>query len=176
MAAFFIFLIFMGKCYIMKKPSKIKSVSGKKAWFLLPNFEAITLCGVVYCSSRARADKINESEKIDSQLESHETIHVRQAESTKDSWFIYYMKYIWQWICNFPLILVNIYAPYKFMPFELEAYRYQDEWDYCLGKCEKWKAYKTLTLKQKRSLAKTYYKHKTYFTNFIKENIDTILD
>ncbi len=158
------------------KPSKIKSVSGKKAWFLLPNFEAITLCGVVYCSSRARADKINESDKIDSQLESHETIHVRQAESTKDSWFIYYMKYIWQWICNFPLIFVNLYAPYKFMPFELEAYRYQDEWDYCLGKCEKWKAYKTLTLKQKRSLAKTKDKHTTYFTNFIKEKIDTILN
>jgi len=159
----------------MKKPSKIKSISAKKAWFLPSNFEAITLFGVAYCSSRKRADKINESENIDSQLESHETTHVRQAESTKDSWFIFYMKYIWQWIKNLPMIFINVYAPYKFMPFELEAYRYQDDWDYCLEKCEKWKKYNKLTLKQKRGFAKTYYGHKTYFPDFIRDNIDPIL-
>jgi hypothetical protein len=160
----------------MKKPSKIKSISAKKAWLLPSNFEAITLFGVAYCSSKARADKINESEAINSQLESHETIHVRQAESTKDSWFIYYMKYIWQWICNLPIIFVNIYAPYKFMEFELEAYRHQDNWDYCLGKCVDWKRYKKLTLKQKRSLAKEYYRHKIYFPDFIETKIDPLLN
>ena len=159
----------------MKKPSKIKSVSAKKAWLIPPNIAAITLFGVVYCASKSRADKINESDKVDSQLESHETIHVRQAESTKNSWFIYYFKYFWQWICNIPIIFVNFRAAYKFIAFELEAYRYQDDWDYCLGKCEKWKDYNKLTIKQKRELAKEYYSNKIYFAEFIKNNIDPLL-
>lgn len=161
----------------MKKPSNIKKVSGKKGWFILPNFSAITLFGVVYCKTREKADEINKTENIDSQLESHETIHVRQAESTHDSWFIFYFKYIFQWIHNLPLIFVNVYAPYKFMPFELEAYSHQDDWGYCIGKCENWKKYKKLTLKQRREFAKEYYGEniKKYFTNFINTRIDVII-
>ena len=159
----------------MKKPSNIKCVSAKKAWFLPSNFSAITLFGVVYCASKVRADEINKTDNIDSQLESHETIHVRQAESTNDSWAQYYLKYVWQWILNFPLIFINIYAPYKFIAFELEAYANQDNWDYCLGKCEKWKKYNKLTIKQKRELAKQYYDNKIYFTNFINKNIDPLI-
>jgi len=162
----------------MKRPSKIKIVSAKKAWLMLPNFSAITLFGIVYCKTKKMADEINKTDKIDSKLESHETIHVRQAESTKDSWVVYYLKYIWQWILNFPLIFVNLYAPYKFMPFELEAYANQDNWDYCLGKCEYWKKYNTLTLKQKKQFAKEYYSYpiKPYFTYFINKNINPILE
>jgi len=159
----------------MKKPSKIKCVSAKKAWIMLLNFVAITLFGVVYCKSREMADNINKSDKIDSLLESHETIHVRQAESTKDSWLFYYAKYVWQWIKNLPIIFVNLYAPYKFISFELEAYRYQNDWNYCLGKCENWKKYNTLTLKQKRELAKEYYKFKINFSYFIMNKVDPLI-
>ena len=162
----------------MKRPSKIKIVSAKKAWFLFSGFVAITLFGVIYCKSQSRVDEINKTDKIDSQLESHETIHVRQAESTSDSWIVFYLKYIWQWIKNFPLIFVNVDAPYKFMPFELEAYRYQDEWDYCLAKCEGWKRYNKLKLKEKRIFAKKYYCKgiKPYFTYFIKNEIDPTIE
>ena len=159
----------------MKKPSNIKCVSAKKAWLLPSNFSAITLFGVVYCASKVRADEINKTENIDSRLESHETIHVRQAESTSDSWLIYYLKYIWYWLLNIPLIFIDLNAPYKFISFELEAYANQDNWYYCMGKCEKWKKYNTLTLKQKRSLAKEYYSGKEYFANFINKNIDPLL-
>jgi hypothetical protein len=159
----------------MKKPSKIKCVSGKKSWLLPSNFSAITLFGAVYCSTKEKANEINKTDNVDSQLESHETIHVRQAESTNDSWVQYYLKYVWQWILNFPLIFINIYAPYKFIAFELEAYANQDNWDYCLGKCEKWKKYNKLTIKQKRELAKQYYDNKIYFTNFINKNIDPLI-
>lgn len=160
----------------MKKPSKIKTVSAKKAFLLPSSFAAITLFGVVYCKSKAKADKINESDRIDSQLESHETIHVRQAESTKNSWLLFYLIYIWQWIKNLQLIFIDSHAPYKFMPFELEAYRYQDNWDYCFGKCEKWKEYNKLKLKEKYYLAKKYYSNKTYFPNFIYNNVDEFLN
>ena len=161
----------------MKRPSKIKVVTAKKAWLLFSGFAAITLFGVVYCKSQSRVDEINKTENIDSQLESHETIHVRQAESTHDSWLLYYLKYIWQWIKNFPLLFVNVSAPYKFISFELEAHRHQDDWDYCVGKCERWKKYGKLNLREKRILAKDYYHNavKPYFTDFIKNKIDPII-
>lgn len=156
------------------KPSKFITVKGKKAWFLLPGFSALTWKGYVYCKTRTAADKINESDKIDSRLESHETIHVRQAESMHDSWFRFYTTYVWEWICNLPLIFINVYAPYKFMPTEMEAYLNQDNWDYCMhGAVYQWKEFNKLTLKEKRKYAKEYYgsSPRPYFADFIREKI-----
>jgi hypothetical protein len=75
------------------------------------------------------------------------------------------------------LIFVNVDAPYTFISFELDAYRYQDKWDYCLAKCEGWKRYNKLKLKEKRIFAKKYYCKciKPYFTDFIKNEIDPII-
>ena len=157
------------------KPSKIKVVKAKKAWLLLSNTRAITLFGTIFCKKQKDVDLINATDKVDSDLKCHETIHVRQAENTKDSWFIYYCKYIWQWIMNFPLILVDINAPYKFIPFELEAYRHEEEFDYCNKACDGWKKYNTLKLKEKRMFAKEYYGGHYIFRDFIREKIDPYL-
>lgn len=158
------------------KPSKIKTLKAKKAWFLLSHFQAITWKGIAYCHSKTKVDDINASDKIDSQLKSHETIHIRQAESTHDSWFRFYIRYIWEQILNFPLIFINIYAPYKFTPMEIEAYLNQDNWDYCKhGATYQWKEFeKILTLKEKREMAKEYYgsKPKPYFTHFLYEKLN----
>lgn len=161
----------------MKKPSEIKTAKAKKAWFLPSNMAAMTLFGTIYCHSKRRVDEINKTDGIDSQLESHETIHIRQAESTSDSWFVFCLKYVWQWVKNLPLLFVNVSAPYKFISFELEAHRHQDDWNYCVGKCERWKKYGKLNLREKRILAKDYYHNavKPYFTDFIKNKIDPII-
>jgi hypothetical protein len=156
------------------KPSKFITVRGRKAWFLPPNTKALTWKGYVYCHSREDADEINKSDKIDSQLESHETIHVRQAESTHDSWFLFYLRYVWEWICNLPLIFVKFHAAYKFMPFEIEAYLNQDNWGYCMnGAAHQWKEFEKLTLKRKRELAKEYYGApiRPYFTQFLYDKL-----
>ena len=156
------------------KPSKFKTVIGRKAWFLLPNFAALTWKGYAYCKTREMADKINSTDKIDSKLESHETIHIRQARSMNDSWFKFYLKYVWEYICNLPLIFINIYAPYMFMPIEIEAYLNQDNWDYCMQEENaQWKEFEKLTLKEKRELAKEYYKShmKPYITRFLREKL-----
>ena len=130
------------------KPSKFITVRGRKAWFLPSNFAALTWKGYAYCKTREMADTINSTENIDSKLESHETIHIRQAESMKNSWFRFYIKYVWEWICNLPLITVNLYAPYMFMPIEMEAYLHQDNWDYCMqGEKHQWKELERLKLK-----------------------------
>jgi len=152
------------------KPSKFSTVIGKKAFFLFPKFDCLTWKGYAYCRTQEAADRINESDKIDSRLESHETIHVRQAESMNDSWFKFYLKYVREWICNLPLIFININAPYYFMPIEMEAYLNQDDWTYCMkGAVNQWKEFEKLTLKEKREMAKEYfsYEKKPYFTHFL---------
>ena len=158
------------------KPSKFVTVKRRIAWFLPPNFSCLTWKGYAYCKTREAADRINKTEKIDSQLESHETIHIRQAQSTKDSWFRYYIRYGWEWIKNLPLIFVNIYALYKFMPMEMEAYLNQDDWDYCMhGATYQWKEFEKIPLKTKREWAKEYYgsKPKPYYTHFLYEKLRT---
>lgn len=143
----------------MKKPSEIKCVEGRKTYFLPPNFRTITLFGIVYCQSELDVKRLNESDNVDSVLKCHETIHVRQAESVDDSWFKYYLRYIWQWLCNLPLIFINFYAPYRFTPFEIEAYKHERYYTYpSRGTANEWREYETLSLKQKREMAKEYYK------------------
>jgi hypothetical protein len=68
----------------------------------------------------------------------------------------------------------NVYAPYKFMPTEMEAYLNQDNWDYCMhGAVYQWKEFNKLTLKEKRKYAKEYYgsSPRPYFADFIREKI-----
>ena len=156
------------------KPSKIKTLKAKKAWFLPSHFQSITWKGIAYCQKQNEVNLINATDEIDSKLKSHETIHIRQAQSTKNSWFLFYIRYAWEWICNFPLIFINIYAPYKFMPIEIEAYLKQDNWDYCTtNPTYQWKEFEKLTLKKKRELAKEYYgsNPKPYFTHFLYEKL-----
>ncbi len=156
------------------KPSKFKTVIGKKAWFLPSYFAALTWKGYAYCQTIEMVDEINSSSNIDSKLESHETIHIRQAESMKDSWFLFYLRYVREYICNLPLIFINLYAPYMFIPIEIEAYLNQDNWDYCMhGATYQWKEFEKLTLKKKWSLAKEYYssRHRPYITNFLRKKL-----
>ena len=65
------------------KPSKFKCVKGKKAWMLLPNFKCFIWKGYAYCKSKKDVEDLNKNDEIDSQLKSHETIHIRQASLQK---------------------------------------------------------------------------------------------
>ena len=156
------------------KPSKIQSIKAKISWLLPSKINALTWKGIAYCTDEKNVKLINKTDKIDSRLKSHETIHLRQAQSTKDSWFLFYVRYIWEWICNLPLIFVDVCAPYAFMPMEIEAYLNQDNWDYCTtNPTYQWKEFEKLTLKKKRELAKEYYgsNPKPYFTHFLYEKL-----
>jgi len=157
----------------MKKPSEIKVVKAKKAHFLLPTFKAITWFGIIRCQSKSDVELINKTDTIDGKLKCHETIHVRQAESKKNSWLRFYLAYLWQWICNLPLMTINIYFPYKFIPFELEAYANEENYTYPTnGPLTQWKKFKKLTLKEKRKFAKQHKKeYLARFPNFIRKNI-----
>lgn len=150
------------------KPSKIIMPKAKKAWLLLPDFKAVTWKGVIYCRKQDNVDSINKNGAIDSSFKSHETIHVRQAQSMKDSWTRFYLNYIWNWIKNIPLITVNVHAIYKLIPTEIEAYLYQDDWTYAENPqpVTRWKEFQKLTMKDKKTIAVLFYdvykKKRTY--------------
>ena len=160
----------------MKKPSNTKVIKAKKTWWMriLP-FQAMTVCGTIYVGTDAALGKINKTDGIDSTLENHEMIHVRQAWSTSNCWLLFYLTYLCEWLYNLPLIFVDTYAPYKFMPMELEAYRHEYEMDYNSDEATTgWKKYKTLKMSTRRALAKEWYSgeyRKSAFADFIKKRL-----
>lgn len=161
----------------MKRPKNTTKIIAKINKFLCPSgFSAITLFGVIYVRSEASLEKINKTDGIDSLLENHEMIHVKQAVSTHNSWFLFYLLYIWQWLMNLPMIFIDLHAPYKFIPFELEAYAneanvgYQKE---IVDGANLWWEFNKLTIFEKWKLAKQYYKGgRTYmFRDFVNNYV-----
>ena len=154
------------------RPSKIRTIKTKYAWWLPSHFSATMLFGTLYYGDK--------NEVIDDVTLNHEQIHVNQAFTTKDSWWRYYLTYIWLWIRNIPLMSINFYAPYKFDEFELEAFLHEEDLEYKWHTAIQWKTFKRkLKLKDKRQLAKLWYGHSPEsieikmkgFANFIKDYI-----
>lgn len=142
------------------KPSKINVLKAKKALFLFSGFRALTWKGIAYCKEKSDIQLISAQDTINSNFEAHEMTHVKQAESTHDSWFCFYTLYIWYWILNFPLFIRGKFMPYYFIPFELEAMAHETDWKYPTnGAVFEWNKFKKLTLKDKLSLAKDYNKN-----------------
>ena len=156
------------------KPSKINVLKAKKALFLFPGYRALTWKGIAYCKNKYDIQLINFENRISSDFESHEMSHVKQAESTKDSWFCFYSLYLWYWIINWPLFLIGKYMPYYFIPFELEAMAHETNHDYpAHGAVYEWKKFKKLTFKEKWKLAKDYDNGiiKEGFKNYVRRVI-----
>lgn len=156
------------------KPSKIAVLKAKKAWFLLSGFSALVWKGCVYCRKESTVKIINKSPSVDNKLKSHEMIHVKQAECMKDSWNRFYIKYLWDWLCNLPLIIVHIKAPYYFIPVEMEAYLNQDNWKYYSNSVtEQWKAFGKIHLRDKYRYAKEYFNFepKPSFGRYVYDSI-----
>lgn len=155
------------------KPNEVKTLKAKKTWFLLPSFKGMMWKGIVYCRKQEDIDVINKSDVIDSDFKSHETIHIRQALSMKNSWFRFYMNYIWNYLKNLPLLFVNTMAPYMLIPTEIEAYVYSSDFKYAEKNepVTQWKVYSELKLKEKRQIAKNFFKatEKKRFSTVVKE-------
>ena len=156
----------------MKKPSNIKVVKAKKTSLLLPSFRAITLFGTIFCKRQSDVELINKTDFIDSILKCHETIHVRQAENTKNSWLLFYLNYIYQWIKNIPLIFIKPIYAYKFIPYELEAFANETNYNYINQTTNQWRMFnEKLKLKNKIKYAKQYKKINIIFRDYINKYI-----
>lgn len=157
--------------YLMKKPSKIDKLKVVlNSWFPPGNF-SIILFGTVFTKSSYVAGRMNEVGSVDN---THEMIHIKQAQSCWDCWLSFYFLYLCQWLFNLPLIFININAPYKFIPFELEAYKHEEEPDYIKNVATEWKVFRKLKMSERRRLAKLYYKEykrAIKFSDFIKKHM-----
>jgi hypothetical protein len=139
------------------RPSKINVLKAKKALFLFPGFRALTWKGIAYCKKECDIQLINAKDTIDSNFEAHEMSHVKQAESTHNSWFCFYVLYLWYWVLNFPLFIYGAMMPYYFIPFELEAFINEIDHTYPThGAVNGWRKFKPLTISEKFKLANMY--------------------
>ena len=63
---------------------------------------------------------------------------------------------------NLPLLTINSHAPYMLIPTEIEAYLNQNNWKYAEKNAPvyQWKEFQKLKLKEKREIAKKFFKSK----------------
>lgn len=165
----------------MKSPKETTQIIAKINKLLCPSgFLAITLFGTIYVRNQSSLNEIMKTDGIDSIVERHEMIHVKQAVATNNSWFLFYLLYLWQWLLNLPLIFINRNAPYKFVSFELEAYANENNIGYenkIINGAYSWKDFNKLTFKEKWKLATEYYKDQIpcRFRNFVNNKIKPII-
>lgn len=161
------------------RPSQIKEMIVKYTWCIpFGSFFIMTFWGKMLIKRRDKDDweKVKNT-SYGAKYTNHEMIHVKQAVSTNDSWFKFYLLYIWYYLKTLPIIN-GFKMPYYFIPFEIEAYRYEDDLSYIEKNnngTTDWKRYKKLTLKQKKQLYKDYQNSILPFSKFIKANIEQFL-
>lgn len=112
----------------------------------------------------------------------HEMIHVKQALSANNSWWKFYLLYIWYWLKANPLFRGFTFA-YKMNPFEMESYANESDLFYnnvhSTG-ATRWKLYNQISVKQRKKYWDEYKsKRKTEhitFSKFIQTYIDCNLN
>lgn len=162
----------------MEKPSNIEGI---KVVFnlLLPigHYFAMTFFGYMFIKKKSRDLwnwKIKTGQaKIDM---NHEMIHVKQAQSTGDSWLRFYLEYIFQWLRNNPFL--GLKFAYRMNPFEMEAYAKQTDLYYVKDNpqgCVMWRMFKKLSVTMKRKLWAEYLEKRESdiisFTTFIQKYV-----
>lgn len=122
----------------MQRPDSIADMRAvKDAFWLRPGYEALTFFGTILTASEQEAHKMN---NIGGTLKNHEMIHLRQAQDAGNSWLLFYLRYGWYYLRALPLNLKMKNAAYWLNPFEIEAYRHQNDFMYLTHhKAEEWR-------------------------------------
>lgn len=99
-------------------------------WLLPKRFIAITLFGHIFFNiSKEEVYKYLITKKGKITL-NHERIHTIQAKSFKAKYLGFYIYYLYYWIKNLFKYGVKDIVAYKNIPFELEAYDKEYDFDY----------------------------------------------
>lgn len=141
----------------MAKPSTFKEVNVKFNSLVPPKgFLAITLFGTIYIHNRDKEywEKISET-KSGKETKWHEMIHIKQATMEKDSWFLFYVKYLWYWLKNMFYCGFKNSIAYYAIPYEMEAYGNENYFGYTMKYFDK---YKQMSTKERVDLFKTHGK------------------
>ena len=105
---------------------------------LWPGYGAMMWCGMII---------IRPGYTVRDTTWTHEGIHLQQAKFFK-SWWRFYGRYLWQWICN---LLVTFSTNAAYFLIDVEKQAYGNEWnEYYIATKEKLKKYKTPLFKRRR--------------------------
>ena len=136
-----------------RRPSLVSDMPALPAGFLIRRgYDAVTFFGAILVHNIKEADAMNRRLTA---LKNHEMIHLRQAQSTGDSWWRFYRLYLrywwqgWQQRKHFPN------AAYRLNPFEMEAYAHMHDLhylDHCRNGATEWKQYARMTLEERLHL------------------------
>lgn len=134
-----------------KRPGSINAMKAEKESFWLgKNYAAMMFFGYILTHTQEEADFLN---KHNDSLKRHETIHLRQAQATHNSWFCYYILYLWYYVRALPQNRYMPNAAYKLNPFEMEAYEHMYDPDYletCKNGANGWRKYAKLKPSERR--------------------------
>ena len=149
------------KCFWRsRRPSLIRSMPAmRNNFWLRQGYDAMTFFGTIITATQEEAERINNKNNI---LKNHEMIHLRQAQSLHDSWLLFYLRYGWYSLMALPQCRYMKDGAYLLNPFELEAYRHQEEMDY-LQKHEatEWRKWAQLKPAERREKFYPQYHKKT---------------
>ena len=115
-------------------------------------YQAITLFGHIFTREQAMADSLNR--RFDT-LKNHEMIHLRQAQSTRNSWLLFYTLYIYYSLRALTYWRKTRNAAYYLNPFEMEAYRHMHDLHYLDDKAQgahEWRKYARMPFAERLSL------------------------
>lgn len=110
----------------------------KMKYFPFPGYSAMSWCGKV----------ITKRDNISDKTINHERIHLEQAlqiakQENTNTWLTYYWQYFKYWIKGNPFSGSSYYT----IPFEMEAYGNEHDFDYKVTK-DSWKKYEIKDRKQ----------------------------
>ena len=138
------------------RPSRVADMPAVvNTFWLRKGFEGLTFFGKILTPTQTLADEFNTGFNA---LKNHEMIHLRQAQSCGDSWWRFYLLYIWYWLKALPANRQLKHGAYLVNPFELEAYRHMNDLTYLAnGKATEWRQYAKMSIKERIKL----YEQKT---------------
>ena len=153
-----------------RRPSRIADMKAvANSFWLKRGYGALTFFGVILTPTIEEARLINilsdistdasiqkltmRQQREQTVLKNHEMIHLRQAQSCHNSWLLFYIRYAYYWIGGQRMRRKLKNAGYWLNPFEMEAYKYEQDTHYLDGSeangINGWREYAKLTAKER---------------------------
>ena len=132
-----------------RRPSRISDMPiVRNSLLLRKGYAGLTFFGNILAPSD---DEARGFERKGSHMKNHEMIHLRQAQSTHDSWLLFYLLYGWYYLRALPQNLKMRNAAYLLNPFELEAYAHEHDLDYLEhNEATEWRQYARMSPRERR--------------------------
>lgn len=132
-----------------RRPSRVADMPVVISKFWMPrNYAGLTFFGTILTGSNEYVKAFSQKS---STMRNHEMIHLRQAQSTHNSWLLFYLRYGWYYLLALPQNRKMKNAAYWLNPFELEAYRHDHDLHYLdHNEATEWRKYASMSPRQRR--------------------------